>query len=66
MTSKHDPELIAGHLAHYQLRSVEDWAVDREYRYDKHTDTWYNDDQQPVDIHAEFDKALDQLIEDCE
>jgi hypothetical protein len=66
MTSKHDPELIAGYLAHYQYRSIEEWAADSDYLYSKDEDCWYNEEGHLVDIYSQFDKALDQLIEDCE
>ena len=58
--SKHDPEVVYYYLLHYGYKTVEEWAANSDYRYNKTTDTWLNDDAQPVDIVAELDRVIDE------
>ena len=44
MTSLND------YLTRNGYSSVEEWALDSDFRYDKNDDIWYNDEGQPTDV----------------
>ena len=38
--------------------SLEDWALDQNYVYNKHTDTWYDETRTPISLEEAFAKAV--------
>lgn len=56
----------AVYLAYYGYKTVEEWASDSDYRYDKDSGVWSNDDGQPVDIHAQLLAAIETRLDDIE
>ena len=57
---------VTRYLAYYRYRTVEEWAADSDYRYDKDSGVWSNDDGQPVDIHAQLLAAIETLLDNVE
>lgn len=39
--------------------SIEEWAIDSDYGYNKHVHGWYNDEGSPVDLEEELIKAIE-------
>jgi|APGre2960657404_1045060.scaffolds.fasta_scaffold78789_2 hypothetical protein len=75
MTSEHVTR-VGGYLIHDDdvnrylttrgYKTAEEWAADSDYRYDKNSGVWSNDDGQPVDIHAQLLAAIETLLDDIE
>lgn len=57
---------VTRYLAHYGYKTVEEWAADSDYRYDKDSGVWSNDDGQPVDIHAQLLAAIETRLDEIE
>lgn len=53
-----DDDLNAHFLWLHDFDSAGDWALTQGYRHDKHTDTWYDDEGKPVDIHERLTKMI--------
>jgi hypothetical protein len=50
---------INDYLEHYDYNSIEQWALDSGYRYEKHTDTWFDEEGDPVSIEEKLQALLD-------
>lgn len=42
------------YLSEHGYKTVEEWAADSDYHYNKNTGVWSNDDGDPVDIHLQL------------
>lgn len=55
---------IDKYLRDNDYASVEEWALDSDYRYDKNTDTWFDEENYPVDIEEKLWYAIEAMSED--
>lgn len=46
-------------LADNGFDAIGEWALDQDYRFDKSTDTWLDDEGQPVDLDEKLEKHLE-------
>jgi hypothetical protein len=50
------------YLKDNNYRSVEEWAFDSDYEYNKHQDYWYDTEGHIVDIDMQLWYVIDSLI----
>lgn len=46
----------------YGYQTLEDWALDQNYVYDKHTDTWHDETRTPINLEEAVNKFA---LHDC-
>ena len=61
-----DDDTVRAHLFDSGYRTVEEWAADSDYTYDKDAGVWLNDEKQPVDIHAQHEIAVAESLDNYE
>lgn len=49
-----EEEIVNQYLKDQDYKSIEDWAVDAGYIYNKHHDYWTNDDGRGIDLQNEL------------
>jgi hypothetical protein len=52
------------YLAENDYSSIEEWAMDSDYRYDKNTDIWYDEEGNGVNIAEKLWYVIDSLTEE--
>lgn len=52
------------YLAENDYSSIEEWAMDSDYRYDKNTDIWYDEEGNGVSIAEKLWYVIDSLTEE--
>ena len=57
-SEKSKQAVIEWYLSEQMCDSIEEWAIDNGYRYNKHVDGWYNDEGQSVDLEQQLIDAI--------